>query len=161
MLHFFNRAAKIHEKFLHRAKPKDGLCFRNWLWLRGAALTCSCSSWHRIHTLCLAYSLFTPYSSVAIEASPTVASLPSPKALGMLPVEAIFIRRKRCGKKARCTSGLLYLHCVTPREVRLNWCDLLFQIPACQQAKFCVCFSDPGVTRLCSALLQVHQVSCS
>lgn len=95
MLHFFNRAAKTHEKFLHRAEPKDGLCFRNWLWLRGAALTCSCSSWHRIHALCLAYSLFTPHSSVAIEASPTVASFPSPKALGMLPVDAIFIRRRR------------------------------------------------------------------
>lgn len=85
--------------------------------------------------LYLVYSLFTPHSSLVIEASRTVASLPSPKALGMLPVDAIFIPRKRHSKKTRCASGLLYLHCVIPRAFlnarsspQLVW----FQIPACQ-----------------------------
>lgn len=96
--------AKTHERFLHRAEPKDGLCFRKWLWLRGTAFTCSCS------IKSTTYSLFTPHSTLVIEASCTFSPLPSPKALSMLPVDAMFIGRKRHRKKARCASSLLYLH---------------------------------------------------
>lgn len=161
---FFHRGAKTHERFLHRAQPKDGVWFGNWLWLRGVAFTCSCSSWHWIHALCLAHSLFIPHSSLVIEASRAVASLPSPKVLGMFPVDAIFIRRKRHSKKARCASGLHYLHCVTPRAclnasspqlVRSAISDPCMS-GSVRQAGFCV-----GLKRVCCCSRRFFWSRCS
>lgn len=104
--------AKTHERFLHRAEQKDGLCFRKCLWLRGTAFTCSCS------IKSTTYSLFTPHSTLVIEASCTFSPLPSPKGLGMLPVDAIFTGRKRhCEKGEMCLKSPLPAHVIPPTDV--------------------------------------------
>lgn len=104
-----HRGAKTHERRLRSAQPKAGFCFRNWLWPRGPAFTCSCSGRHQICA-----PSFTPHSSPMQLRYP-----PSPKALGPLPADAIFIWRQRHSKKPRCASGLHYPHGVIPR-VGLN-----------------------------------------